>query len=74
LVDEFVDYVPEPLLGEVEGNRAIGVYDRRLRIKERITMKVGRTEEVVEEFAAIFVGVESVVDIRLEAGVYVAVI
>jgi hypothetical protein len=37
-------------------------------------MKTGRTEEVVEELAAIFVGVESVVDIRLEAGVYVTVV
>jgi hypothetical protein len=31
LVDEFVDYVPEPLLREVEGNRAIGIYDREVK-------------------------------------------
>lgn len=33
-----------------------------------------RTEEVVKQLATVFVGVEAVIDVGLEAGVYVAVV
>ena len=58
-------------------SRGTGPSESVVIVKDQIYIYgggMGQTEEVVEQFATVLVGMKPVVDVRLKSGVYVAVI